>query len=258
MRIEHLSDDVTLYLGDSLSILPTLDRIDALVTDPPYSSGGFTESGKKAAKGMGLRSETIRDVGWFDGDAMTSAGAGYLLREVCSWAFRLLPIGGTATVFTDWRMIPHLAPAIEAARFRYQNMVVWNKGAAGLGTGFRAQHELAMHFAKGTPAYNSCSFGNVLTIPRIQAATREHQTEKPVELMRAILEVVSAEGGVVLDPFMGSGSTGVAAVQLGRKFIGVEVEARHFETACRRIDAALSAPSMFVGPRPVEVQEAFL
>lgn len=246
-RVETIGD-CTLYLGDCREILPTLGSVDAVVTDPPYCSGGFNEAGKQAAKGMGLRSETIREIGWFTNDNMTTAGIAWLMGFVASWCYRSLNQGGTLTAFTDWRMVGHLAPAIEAARFRYQNLVVWNKGNAGLGTGFRAQHELAMHFAKGTARYHSFDFGNVITTARVHTSEREHQTEKPVELISTIVEVVSPIGGTILDPFMGSGTTGVACVKLGRRFIGIEIEPKHFDTACRRIEEAYRQPDMFVSP----------
>ena len=81
-----------------------------------------------------------------------------------------------------------------------------------------------------------------------------HPTEKPVDLMRAVIEWTR---GTVLDPFMGSGTTGVACVKLGRKFIGIEIEPKYFDIACRRIQAALDAPDMFVEPPKPAKQEAF-
>lgn len=250
MRVETIYD-ATLYLGDCREILPTVSAVDAVITDPPYCSGGFSESAKQAAKGMGLRSETIREIGWFTNDNMTTAGISWLMGFVASWCYRSLRQGGTLTAFTDWRMVGHLAPAIEAARFRYQNLVVWNKGNAGLGTGFRAQHELAMHFAKGTAQYHSFDFGNVITTARVHSSEREHQTEKPVELISTIVEVVSPLGGTILDPFMGSGTTGVACAKLGRSFIGIEIEERYFTIACRRIEAAYKQPDLFIDqPKP--------
>lgn len=245
----------TLYLGDCREILPTLGKVDAVVTDPPYCSGGFSESGKQAAKGMGLRSETIREIGWFTNDNMTTAGISWLMGFVASWCYRCLSEGGTLTAFTDWRMVGHLAPAIEAARFRYQNLVVWNKGHAGLGTGFRAQHELAMHFSKGTAKYHSFDFGNVITTSRVHSSEREHQTEKPVELISTIIEVVSPFNGAILDPFMGSGTTGVACQKLGRRFIGIEIEPKYFDIACRRIEQAMQQPDLFIEqPAPAPTQ----
>ena len=207
---------------------------------------------------MGLRSETIRDIGWFVNDNMTTAGLCWLMSHVAGWCRRSLNAGGTMTAFTDWRMVGQLAPAIEAAGFRYQNMIVWAKPSAGLGNGFRAQHEIALHFSNGTPTYHTAKHGNVLIVGRVHSSDREHQTEKPVDLIEAIVETVSGEGMTVLDPFMGSGTTGVACVNLGRKFIGIEIEPRYFDIACRRIEEAYKQPRLFAEPRQEPKQEVLI
>lgn len=255
IRAERIGDSLLLQ-GDCREILPVLPTIDAVITDPPYCSGGFSEAGKQAAKGMGLRSETIRETGWFINDNMTSAGLCWLMSMVGGWARRCVKAGGTMTAFTDWRMVIHLAPAIEASGWRYQNMLVWAKPSPGLGSGFRAQHEIALHFSNGTPSYFSASNGNVLGSARVNHAVREHQTQKPVELIEAIVETVSPVGGTVLDPFMGSGTTGVACVNLGRQFIGIELDAGYFDIAYRRIDEATRQPDMFIAPPAEAKQEA--
>jgi DNA modification methylase len=258
-RKEVLADGVELWLGDCREVLPMLGKVDAVVMDPPYCSGGFSEAGKQAAKGMGLRSETIRDVGWFVNDNMTSAGLCWLMGHVAGWCRRSLVKGGTLTAFTDWRMAGPLAPAIEAAGFRYQNLIVWKKPSAGLGSGFRAQHELALHFSNGTPNYFSASHGNVLSAGRVHSSEREHQTEKPVDLIVSIVETVSDRAGTILDPFCGSGTTGVACVQLGRRFIGIELEPRYFDIACKRISDELKRPRLDLGePVAKPVQEALI
>lgn len=244
MRKEVIGN-ATLYLGDCLEILPTLGKVDAVLTDPPYASGGFTEAAKKASNGMGNRSETRQKEGWFPGDNMTTAGITWLLRSVAVDCVSLLPEGGTMSVFTDWRMLTALAPAIESARMRYQNLIVWNKGVAGLGSGFRTQHEMIMHFAVGTPNYHSFAQGNVVTSPRMNHHDREHQTQKPTELMEIILSVISKEGALILDPFMGSGTTGVACLNTGRHFVGIEIERTYFDTACERIQNALRQEKLF-------------
>ncbi len=85
---------------------------------------------------------------------------------------------------------------------------------------------------------------------------KEHPTQKPVEVMKWCLGFV-ADAKTILDPFMGSGTTGVAAVKLGRKFIGIEIEPKYFDIACRRISEALKQPDMFIErPAPAK-QEAF-
>ena len=86
----------------------------------------------------------------------------------------------------------------------------------------------------------------------------EHPTQKPVEIMKWSIEQLPPGCKTILDPFMGSGTTGVAAVKLGRKFIGIEIEPKYFDIACRRIQAALDAPDMFVEPPKPAKQEAML
>lgn len=180
-RVEHLSDDVTLYLGDAVEIVPSL-QYDCIVSDPPY--------------GMAFRSnhriekhEAIAN----DGNA-----------ELLAWACTL--------------------PAPHSRYLFYPG----------------EQHA----WPKGRP-------NDVIIAPR--TGNEHHPTEKPVQLMRAIIEWTS---GIVLDPFMGSGSTGVAAVSIGRPFVGVELDPKHFDTACRRISAELRRPGLFTARAPKPIQEA--
>ena len=231
----------TLYEGDCLEVMRTLpaESVDAIVTDPPYCSGGFNETQRRHAKGQGLRSETLRDQGWFINDNMTTGGLVWMLRQVACESHRLLRDGGSLCVFTDWRMYPHIAPALESSGLRLQNMVVWNKGNPGLGRGFRPQHELIMHFVKNTGEFFDKSVGNVITVKRVPATRRLHQTEKPVELLTAILRVVAPIDGTVLDPFAGSGSTLVAAVQMGRKAIGIELDPHYCDIIRKRMREAV-------------------
>lgn len=227
-------DGIQIYHGDCREVLYSIGQVDAVITDPPYCSGGFSEAGKRAAKGMGLRSETIRDVGWFVNDNMTTAGISWLMGHVSGWCARCLRQGGTLTAFTDWRMVPALVPAIESSGLRYQSLIVWAKPSAGLGTGFKAQHELAMHFSNGTPEYFALDGSNVINSRRVHSSERLHQTQKPVDLMAEIIRVVTDEGQTVLDPFMGSGSTLLAAKRMGRKAIGIEISEAYCETAAKR------------------------
>lgn len=222
--------------GDCLERLRELPSasVDAVVTDPPYCSGSVSEASRSAAKGQGLRSENLTRFGWFTGDNMGTAGLVFLLRSVAFECVRVMKPTGSMLVFCDWRMFPSIAPAIESAGLRYQNLVVWDKGNAGLGTGFRAQHELVLHFTNGSPEYHDRSAGNVLRCRRVGALDREHQTQKPLELMQRVLRVVAPAGGAVLDPFAGSGTTGAAALSLGMSFFGIEREPQYVEIARRR------------------------
>jgi DNA modification methylase len=228
----------TIHVGDALNVLRTLPdaSIDAVITDPPYCAGAVSEAGRAAAKGQGLRSENIKRFGWFVGDNMGTAGLAFLLRDVAFECVRVVKQSGSLLMFCDWRMFAMLQPAIESAGVRFQNLVVWDKGHAGLGAGFRAQHELVLHFTFGAPEYHDRGTGNVLQVGRVASEDREHQTQKPVDLLRRLVRVAAPEDGVVLDPFCGSGSTGVACALERRNFVGIERDAEHAETARRRIE----------------------
>ena len=245
MRVETIGL-AKLYLGDCLQVLEGIERTDALITDPPYCSGSVSEASRSAAKGQGLRSENIRRLGWFTGDNMGTAGLVFLLRAAAFEAVRILPPEGSMLTFCDWRMVPNVAPAIESAGLRYQNMVVWDKGHMGMGLGFRAQHEIILHHTNGSPVYHDMGTANVIRSRRVSADDREHQTQKPMDLMERLIGVVCPPSGSVLDPFMGSGSTGAAAIKAGRSFIGIEREPKYFDIACKRIEDAQRQGDFFV------------
>lgn len=216
--------NATLYRGDCLEILPGLSACDSVVTDPPYSSGGFNEAGK-AGGSIGTTSDRMRPI---LGDTLSTGGYFSLMRRV----LRLANAAG-CYVFTDWRMWPHTTEAVELAGYRLRGMIVWNKGSSGMGARWKTQHELICWGTKVVSPMGEGE-GNVITCAR--SGNVEHPTEKPVPLMSTL--VGNCEGDSVLDPFMGSGSTGIAAVQQGKRFIGIEVDPAHFDTACRRIDDA--------------------
>jgi site-specific DNA-methyltransferase (adenine-specific) len=255
--------DCTLYNDDCLDVMSGLPKgsISSIITDPPYCSGAATEANKGAATHQGLRSESIRSgerFSWFGSDNMTTAGLVWLLRAVAVQGDRLTDAGGSLLAFCDWRMAINLAPAMESGGWRLRNLCIWNKGHFGLGTGFRPQHEMIIHLTKRAPAFHHMGYGNVLDCPRTERLGQEHPTQKPIGLMRALVEVTAPSGGTVLDPFMGSGTTGVACVKLGRKFIGIEkdTESGYFDIACRRIEEAYAQGDLFVAsssPQPEQL-----
>jgi DNA modification methylase len=234
--------------GDALDVMRGMRAatVDAMVMDPPYCAGAVSEAQRTRAAGQGLRSENLRRFGWFVGDNMGTAGLAFLLRSIAVEAARVLWDHASLVVFCDWRMVATLQPAIESAGLRFQNLVVWDKEHMGLGAGFRAQHELILHFTNGAPQYHDRSTSNVIRCRRVTSGDREHQTQKPVELMRRLIRVVCPPSGVVLDPFCGSGSTGVASLEEGRSFIGIERDPEHVETARRRIADAQAQTALVV------------
>ena len=246
-RVDVFGDSrAVLFCGDCLEILPTLaaGSVDAVVTDPPYSSGTRREGAKGVRKSM---NRTTGDGDWFGSDSMTTGGFVWTMRCVASQSKRLLCRGGHLLCFIDWRMSASLAAAVESTDMRNLGFLVWNKMAFGMGAYFRNQHELILHFSHGKtrPVFRH-DMGNVLSYPRLRGC--DHDTEKPVDLMKDLVSTVSGPGEVVGDWFMGSGTTGVAAVQLGRRFIGIEIDPAYFKIAHQRIRDA--APLFTQAPAP--------
>lgn len=232
-------------VGDALEHLETLEpsSVGAVIMDPPYCSGGNNETMKRAAKGQGITSQRLRsgEVEWFAGDNMTTPALVWLLRSVAFRAERLLVNGGSFLCFLDWRMWASLAPALESSGLRLAGMIVWDKGSPGLGTGFKPRHELVAHLTKGAGVFDSLCGANVieipeiLKVPRVHGSKRIHATEKPVALMERLIEVTTKRLDLVVDPFCGSGSTGVAAARLGRRFFGCDRDPRYVKKALQRI-----------------------
>jgi site-specific DNA-methyltransferase (adenine-specific) len=148
----------------------------------------------------------------------------------------LLEDAGYSTRFLIWRK---LCPAPAPPRSG------WQSGAELCLYGYKP----GRHFADGM-------FNNVIDSDSFrygQPGKVDHPTQKPLATIQPLLNVSTQRGDLILDPFMGSGTTGVAAVKLGRKFIGIEIEPKYFEIACRRISEALKQPDMFIEkPKPVE------
>jgi site-specific DNA-methyltransferase (adenine-specific) len=242
-----MTDGVTLMLGDCLDRLDELEAgsFDVVLTDPPFSSGTRKEGSKGIRKSM-LRA--TEDDDWFSTDSLTSHGFVWLMRQNALRWKRLLARGGHAFVFIDWRMMPHLAAAVESADFRHVGLLVWDKTYFGMGHCFRNQHELILHFTNG-PGRKPVrmDMGNVLHHPPIRDG--RHPNEKPVPLLRDILSVVARPGNRVLDPFMGSGSTGVASVLLKCGFTGIDLDPAFVEISRDRLikapGSSWSQPSLF-------------
>jgi site-specific DNA-methyltransferase (adenine-specific) len=237
MRIETIGPAI-LYLGDCRDILPTLGKVDAVVTDPPYAIPTLVAS---------LR-ETTRTVG--DLSIVETAFRVYFDQ----WRL-LLGDKGRAFIFCDGVSYTVMFRASFGAFS--QALLIWDKGQIGMGREFRKSHELILHLWLGnTPIFaDGVGRADILKFRPIDSEARKHPAEKPISLLKELLRLC---GRTILDPFMGSGTTGVAAVKLGRKFIGIEIEPKYFDIACRRIEEATRQPDLFI-PRPAPpVQESWL
>jgi DNA modification methylase len=207
MKREQLSDDVTLYLGDCLEVMAELEAgsVDAVITDPPYginiiSGGGRGMNGWRDFKAQGDWDKQRPSKEYFD----------YLLQ------YKTLIVWG-GNYFTDY-----LPPT--------QQWLIWDKG----------QRDFSL--ADAEMAWSSQNKAvRIFDYPRARMMQENglHPTQKPIALMKWCIELATNPGDTILDPFMGSGTTGVAAVQLGRKFIGIEIDETYYEIAKKRISQAM-------------------
>ncbi len=234
MRVETLAEGVTLYQGDMLDILPTLGEFDACVTDPPYGIGydktAANNSGRKPGQCAATK-RTYEATGW--DDETPDAACFKLITSHCK---HVVIFGGN---YFD------LPPS--------RCWLVWDKKV----NGDFADCELAWTNLDKPVRRIEWMWNGMLR--KGQEERFDHPTQKPVGVMSWCIDQLPAEVGTILDPFMGSGTTGVAAVKRAKAFYGIEREPKYFDIACRRISDALARPDLFVeAPKPIVKQEAFL
>lgn len=219
--------DCTLYLGDCREILPLLPRVDAVVTDPPY--------------GMEFRSNRPVIRPKFHAIANDDS------TDALTWACGL-EVRHSKYIFCRWDNLREVP--------KPKSCVTWVKNNWSMGdlNGEHArQTEVALFYPGVNHSFPAGRPSDVINAAR--TGNEWHPTEKPVQLM---WHVVRWTSGTILDPFMGSGTTGVACVKLGRKFIGIEIDEGYFNIACRRIREAYAQPDMFIEqakePKPEQLQ----
>lgn len=223
---------ITIYHGDALAVLSEFDAgsIDNIFTDPPYSSGARQSAQMRGRKSM--RRATGPHAKWFGTDNLSAHGFSMLVRMLFVECFRVCPEGGHLFSFIDWRQWPVMAGSLESAGWTLRSCLIWDKEHFGMGNGFRQQSEFILHGSVGVADnFLRHDIGTVLRAPRSKADL--HPTQKPVDLIELIVSAVPGES--VIDPFMGSGSTLLAAKNLGRKAIGIEIEERYCEMAANRL-----------------------
>ena len=218
--------DATLYHGDCMEVMPKLRPIGTIVTDPPF----FTPAVHYQSRIKHVRS-------WGDMSILESWWG-----SICNDLARLCPLGHVF-VFCNGDSYPAFYKAMFPKWEKLKSMV-WDKGHVGLGRIFRNQHELII-WARSQGHYlpdDGKLRADVLSAKSTPSAAREHPVQKPAHLLQQLIEPTE---GIVLDPFMGSGTTGEAAASLGRSFIGIEIDKRYFDIACRRIEAAYAQGRLF-------------
>ena len=238
---------VKLINGDAIEKIKLLpdNSVDMVLSDPPYSSGGLFLSDRQKKTSC-----KYTDTGFngasrfcdFTGDNMDQFSFFSFMREVGFVCRPKILEGGIFGFFCDWRQIAVSVSALQAAGYLYKGIVVWNKGCSrNVPYRFRNDCEFfvwgtngnrKISYDKGIAAFPGC-----YTFPSVASSKRHHQTEKSVAMLEKLVAIVP-EGGMVLDMFMGSGSTGVACVNTNRNFIGIELDEKYFEVAKKRIEDA--------------------
>jgi site-specific DNA-methyltransferase (adenine-specific) len=209
---------ITIYHGDCRDILPSLEPVDLVLTDPPFSvpvkyhdaDGDFPRS-------------------WGDLVVMEP-----FFLEVFKAIRRVTKQTGQVYVHCDANTYPVFFKVAYPIWTRSQ-MIVWYKPTGRRGNGWKHSHELVLHCATAATKYADTFNQDVIGIMPVRTLNRQHPAEKPGTLIQFLMEACPLQDPTILDPFMGSGTTLVAAKQLGRKAIGIEIEEKYCEVAVKRL-----------------------
>jgi site-specific DNA-methyltransferase (adenine-specific) len=240
---------ITIYHADALDILPRLAGVGAVVTDSPYSSGGqYRGDRSQPTTTKYVQSQTKSYRAEFAGDNRDQ-------RSYLAWAAlwlnaarRASTPGALVVSFIDWRQLPTMTDAVQAGGWIWRGIAPWSKrfGRPRAG-GFSSACEFAVWGSNGPMRAHKAYPAGIVECTAPPNKARQHVTQKPERVMAWALAPVP-KGAVVLDPFMGSGTTLVAARALGYAAIGVEVDERYCEIAARRLDDLMNAPKIDRAP----------
>lgn len=233
------------HFGDSLPWLMSLppETVGAVITDPPYSSGGLHRSARAVNPVKKyLTGDQTDAFDPFDGDMRDQRSMGLWITLWAAAALRATIRGGCLLCFTDWRQLAVVIDAVQAGGWVYRGITTWRKPSGSARPkmgGPWGDQEYAIFATRGEQGDAraqaiGCRPGVIDCKP---PKDRIHPTQKPVDLMRELVRY-ALPGEIVCDPFAGSGTTGVAAILEGRRFIGAESSAQHIEQARSRVQAA--------------------
>ena len=254
----YVSDDgaITLYCADCLDVLPTLASVDFIFADPPY--GHNNNNGDLIARWESALGKKAVEKSEWRPIANDGIEANDIYRACLPLWKDLLPRGGCCCCcccggggpdpqFARWSSWMDEV-------FSFKQMVVWDKGPIGMGWHYRRSYEVvlvgenpgaACKWYDDTQQIENIIRPGYRGIKKVIPSKDQHPTEKPVELAQHFISLHSKPDEVVLDSFMGSGTTGVAAVRLGRKFVGVEIDRKYYEIAKARITEEARQMRMF-------------
>ena len=228
MRTEYIGDCI-LYLADCKDVIPKLGHFDALVTDPPYGLGEGGKMGNPKRRSKLANADKYAEFSWDDErDDAAVAAAQQITDHHVIWGGNYYDLGPC------------------------RGYLVWNK----LNSGDFADCELAWtNLNQAVRKVDLLWNGMIRAEKHIE---RVHPTQKPVGVMQFCINQLPTVAHTIFDPFMGSGTTGVACVQADKAFVGIEREAAYFDMACQRIEDALNQPQLFANAKHEPVQEALI
>lgn len=231
---------IKLWHGDCLDKLKNIpsESIDLICTDPPYP---VTSRGNHGTSGGMLRTELSLKGKIFEHNDI----------DPTSYApefYRVLKDGTHCYVMCNHVNLQHMLNVFTDCGFKFTKSLIWDKGNKIMGTFYMSQFEYILFFRKGKgKKINNCGTSDIISIPNKktkEGGKNVHDTEKPVSLMQLLIENSTSEREVVLDPFMGIGSTGAACVNSNRSFIGIELDDKYFSYAKARIKDAVQNKTM--------------
>ena len=224
---------IKLINGNCLNTLKNIpnESIDLIVTDPPYP----TTSRGNAGNSGGMLQKDINK----KGKVFTHNNIN--CKEYEPEFYRLLKDGSHCYVMTNHINLIDMLNTFTDVGFHFIKSLIWNKGNKIMGQYYMSQYEYILFFRKGKgKKINNCGTSDILSIPNKKTKDKDgkniHDTEKPIELMEVLVNNSSQENELVLDPFMGVGSTGIACIKNNRNFIGIEIDENYFNIAKERIE----------------------
>jgi site-specific DNA-methyltransferase (adenine-specific) len=219
-------EDNTIIRGDCLEVLKDIpsSSVDLVLTDPPYGTGGRDGS-------VHLNNITLL------GNRMSVDSYIWWINKVAGECYRITKDDSHLYTFSDWRSYKNQQIGFETAGWELRSLLVWSKGN-GMGEFWRSSHEFILFMTKQKPrklSHGGCF--NVLSFSPVRGSL--HPTQKPLDLFEELVMASTNEGDLVCDPFVGSGTTAVACIQTGRRYIGIEQSQAYCAIAERRVKSAV-------------------
>lgn len=220
---------IELKKGDCLELIKDIPdgSVDLVLTDPPY--------------GISYKTNHRKDKHHDFCSVIQNDENAEMFLKLTKEIFRVMKENSGGFVFACWKNFGDFFYELKNNGFHIKNIIIWDKGnwtAGDLKGAFGSQYEIVIFFTKGRPLIRGKRYSDIWRFKRVVGLKQVHQNQKPVELLERAIQAFSDENDTILDCFMGSGSTGVACVNTGRNFIGIELDDHYFSIAKERIEKA--------------------